>query len=72
MMTPPEAERLVCYCFGYSLEDLARDPGLAAVIEDHVRAGRCACKVRNPRGICCLGDVRKAVRLPPVPGGAAL
>lgn len=58
-------QHLACYCFGYTLEDVERDPGVVATIEEHVRAGRCACKVRNPRGICCLGEIRKALpRLP--------
>ncbi|MFN2386750.1 MAG: hypothetical protein ABR576_10780 [Thermoanaerobaculia bacterium] len=64
MTTEAEPARLVCHCFGYTFEDLERDPGIAAVIEDHVRAGRCACKVRNPQGICCLNDVRRSLSRP--------
>lgn len=52
---------LVCHCFGYTFEDVERDPGVAATIEEHVRAGRCACKRLNPRGICCLSEIRKAL-----------
>ena len=65
MIAERPGEHLVCYCFGYTIEDLKRDQGVVATIEEHVRAGRCACKVRNPRGICCLGEIRKAVLPPP-------
>jgi len=27
-----------------------------------VKAGRCACEVKNPSGACCLGEVNKAVK----------
>ena len=30
-------------------------------VRGHVAAGRCACDIRNPRGMCCLGDVNAAV-----------
>jgi hypothetical protein len=53
----------VCYCFGVtpgSMEaEWTRQGATAALdmITREVKAGHCACEVRNPRGACCLGDV---------------
>lgn len=59
---------MVCYCFGenearYRSADRSAwnvcggGPG-----REHIQAGRRACEVRNPRGVCCLGDVAAAVK----------
>lgn len=59
---------LICYCFLHRREDIAREvattgaTGILAAIEDQVRAGNCACEVRNPSGRCCLAEVRQAIR----------
>lgn len=59
--------RPVCYCFGYTEENIAREidgTGESTVVEwitERVRAGDCACEYKNPTGRCCLGDVREAV-----------
>jgi hypothetical protein len=59
--------RLVCYCFGENEADIRREideHGASHAVERvraHIRAGRCACEVRNPRGVCCLGDLIAAV-----------
>jgi len=57
----------LCYCFGFSMAD-ARSEILAtgrcsipARIKAEVRAGQCACEIKNPSGICCLGEVNRAV-----------
>jgi hypothetical protein len=53
----------VCYCFGVtpaSMEAASKRDGATAVrdmITREVKAGHCACEVRNPTGRCCLGDV---------------
>ncbi len=58
----------VCYCFDYTEADLRRDivergdTGVPAAIEAEIRAGHCACEVKNPKGSCCLGDVRNAAK----------
>ncbi len=58
---------LVCYCFQHRRSDIARDlaetgsTGILQAIKDEVRAGNCACEVRNPSGKCCLGEVQKAI-----------
>jgi hypothetical protein len=55
----------VCYCFGYTPERiraLVDSSGRNVVSEDvarEVKAGRCACEVKNPKGSCCLGDVSR-------------
>ena len=51
----------VCYCFGFSRQDIWDEilrTGKSTVIEriaEEVKAGHCACEVRNPSGKCCLG-----------------
>lgn len=58
----------LCYCFDYSLGDLRRDLAesggnlVPAAIMREIRAGHCACEVRNPQGTCCLGNISAAVR----------
>ncbi len=57
----------LCYCFGYSLADIVQDlaergtTNIPAVISAEIKAGRCACEVRNPQGSCCLGNVTASV-----------
>lgn len=59
----PSGERTICYCFGETEASIAREIAATgscaapARIREHVAAGRCACEVRNPRGVCCLGDL---------------
>ena len=58
----------VCYCFDISVADLRRDittagdTDIPAMVTAEVRAGHCACEVKNPQGSCCLGNVSNAVR----------
>jgi hypothetical protein len=60
--------RVVCYCFGENEADIRREiaehGGSHAVerVRAHITAGRCACELRNPRGVCCLGDLIAAVK----------
>lgn len=64
----PAGRRTVCYCFGESEASIAAEirahgrSGAVERIREHIKAGRCACEVRNPRGVCCLGDVAAAER----------
>jgi len=57
----------VCYCFGFTVADLRNDitsrgeTDIPASITAEVRAGHCACEVKNPRGSCCLGDISRAL-----------
>jgi hypothetical protein len=63
----PCGGRTVCYCFGENEADIAHELARTATshavdrVRAHIRAGRCACEVRNPSGACCLGDLRAAV-----------
>jgi hypothetical protein len=64
----PFGDRMICYCFGENeasiraeMERCGRSDAVARV-RGHIEAGRCACEVRNPRGVCCLGDVTAAVK----------
>ncbi len=60
-------QALVCYCFQYRRRDIEAElvADREAVIPEHitaeVRAGNCACEVRNPSGKCCLGEVQVAM-----------
>lgn len=63
----PDGARVVCYCFGETdasiraeIEATGRSRA-AERIRAHIAAGLCACDLRNPRGVCCLGDVIAAV-----------
>jgi hypothetical protein len=58
----------VCYCFEKT-ERMVIDDYLAhdrsTIFEEitaHVKAGECACEVKNPAGRCCLGNVSKAIQ----------
>ncbi len=64
---PQDGDVFVCYCFRHTpatlraeLAATGRSTVLAAVTAG-IKAGRCACEVRNPQGSCCLGNVRAAV-----------
>lgn len=63
----PSNHRMICYCFNENESSLAQEFAqtgrcdASVRIRRHIAAGRCACEVRNPRGVCCLGDVMKAV-----------
>ena len=58
----------VCYCFGFSRADIERELAetggctIAARITSEVRAGNCACEIKNPAGACCLGDVNLEIK----------
>ncbi len=63
----PFGVRRMCYCFAeseVSIREELESTGQCAAA-DRIRAGiaerRCACDIRNPRGVCCLGDVLSAV-----------
>jgi hypothetical protein len=58
----------ICYCFGFT-EKMAREEvsatGKCTIpqrITAEIKAGNCACEIRNPQGNCCLGNVNAAVK----------
>lgn len=63
----PAGSRLSCYCFGENEQTIAAEIAGTGTsnaldrVKEHVRSGRCACDIRNPRGICCLADLRAAI-----------
>lgn len=65
----PDAEDVfVCYCFRHtpgSIRAELRETRRSTVIERvnaGVKAGQCACEIRNPQGSCCLGNVTQVVK----------
>lgn len=58
----------VCYCFGFTRKDIENEIAetgrstIAQRISAEVKAGNCACEVKNPSGRCCLGDVNRAIK----------
>ena len=59
---------LVCYCFGHREAKITKEVralGTSSTVdsvEEEVRAGNCACEVRNPSGKCCLTDLNALVQ----------
>jgi hypothetical protein len=55
----------VCYCFGFTRKDIENEIAatgrstMADRITAEVKAGNCACEVKNPSGKCCLGNVAR-------------
>lgn len=58
----------VCYCFGFTRKDIENEitetgrSTIAERITAEVKAGNCACEVKNPSGKCCLGNVTRVVQ----------
>jgi len=64
----PDGENvLVCYCLKRSPESIRGEIArtgrttVASEINAAIRAGQCACDIRNPQGTCCLANVRAVV-----------
>jgi Zinc binding domain len=60
-------DRMICYCFGENETEMRAEimttgsSQAVARVRAHMAACRCACDTRNPRGVCCLGDVTATV-----------
>jgi hypothetical protein len=60
-------QRPICYCFGFAEGDARGEiertgsSTIPATISKLIKAGMCACEVRNPAGVCCLGEVNQTV-----------
>lgn len=58
-----EPPRPVCYCFGYSVEDIIEEIRMTGrtTVPDRIRvrldSEGCHCETANPQGSCCLGVV---------------
>ena len=61
-------EGAICNCFDHTVASIRAEiqstgrSTATEMITKEVKAGRCACEVKNPAGICCLGDVIRAVK----------
>ena len=55
----------LCYCFGFDENDIRDEidrtgsTSIAEKVSRLIREGLCACEVRNPSGVCCLGELNK-------------
>lgn len=55
----------VCYCFDWTrarISDQIKTTGSSTAydeISEEVTAGNCECEIKNPKGVCCLGDINK-------------
>lgn len=58
----------VCYCFNWTRARIKQEireteKSTAAIeIAREIKAGNCACDIKNPKGECCLGDVNMFVK----------
>jgi hypothetical protein len=58
----------VCYCFNWTRARIKQEireteKSTAAVeIAREIKAGNCACDIKNPKGECCLGEVNLFVQ----------
>lgn len=56
---PDDPNVFVCYCFRHTIESIKQEPkAVVAAVTQGIKAGLCACDIRNPQGTCCLGNVR--------------
>jgi hypothetical protein len=69
VLTKDEADDVkVCYCFDWTRgrikEEIAKTGKTTASLEiaREIKAGHCACDIKNPKGECCLGDVNSYVK----------
>src|SRR5690606_22288453 len=59
----PERDRQVCFCFGFNQEDIKRriesacEQPVSTIINQFIKEKLCACEIRNPSGLCCLGAI---------------
>jgi len=58
----------VCYCFNWTRARIKQqiretEKSTAAIeIAREIKAGNCACDIKNPKGECCLGDINLFVK----------
>ncbi len=60
-------KRPICYCFGFTEGDARKEiertgqSTIPATVSGLIKVSMCACEVRNPAGVCCLGEVNQTV-----------
>lgn len=58
----------VCYCFNWTRARIKQEiietgeSTASLEIAREIKAGTCACDIKNPKGECCLGDVNAFVK----------
>lgn len=63
-----QAPILLCYCFGFDESHIRNEVSrtgstpIPERISRLIREGLCACELRNPAGVCCLGEVNRAAK----------
>lgn len=67
-------DRPVCYCFGFSAEAVIARAGtsepVSAEVREACRRGEDRCETTNPRGTCCLGELRRVEKGPTLTSAA--
>ena len=59
---------MVCYCFQHTGKEIKADfikhnKSLIEInVRQKVKENLCSCKILNPKGKCCLGDIRKVIK----------
>ncbi len=60
--------RPLCYCFGFT-EGFARreimqtgESSVAKQVSRFIKEKVCSCEIRNPSGVCCLGEINKTLK----------
>lgn len=59
---------MVCYCFRHTEQAIADDfkthgkSTIEADVRQKVKDKLCSCESLNPKGSCCLGDIRKVIK----------
>jgi len=53
-------DKLLCYCFGVSLNDFQSNPLIKEFVIAKTKDGLCSCDTSNPSGRCCLKDFPKS------------
>jgi len=64
---PDSEDIFACYCFQHPVGEFRTGSSKArtAIVDDinqGIRAGQCACDLRNPQGSCCLGNVNALIK----------
>jgi len=64
---PSDPDVFICYCFRHKQGELTTGSPderrrILENITTGIQADRCACAIRNPQGLCCLGNVKTVLR----------
>ncbi|HXG86610.1 MAG TPA: hypothetical protein VNI84_21510 [Pyrinomonadaceae bacterium] len=60
--------RPLCYCFGFTegfaRQEIARtgESSVSKQVSRFIKEKLCSCEIRNPSGVCCLGEINKILK----------